>query len=143
MPWEQGLPSSGSSGYVSTAPAVPRGVTLLLRPSLCIYTRGCWHRHLMGLLMKQEASQLSLGIRNVPFSSLSRPTTVGVLSLFWRLTHRCTGSFYLRHVESAEVLKREGSTRGRHPIPVQPLMGAHCHPGLSPQHASTLSLLRR
>lgn len=32
----------------------------------------------MGLLMKQEASQVSLGIRNIPFSSLSRPTTVGL-----------------------------------------------------------------
>lgn len=30
------------------------------------------------------------------------------------------GSFYLGHVESAVVIQREGSTRGRHPMPVQP-----------------------
>lgn len=102
MPWEQGLPSSGSSGLVHCS-SCSQGSHLLLSPSLSIYTLGCWHRHLMGLLMRQETSQLSLGIRNILFSSLSRPTTLGVFSLFWGLIHRCTGPFCLVHVESAEV----------------------------------------
>lgn len=101
MPWEQGLPSSGSRGVVHCS-SCTQGSHLLLSPSLHLHT-GCLHKHLMSLLMKQGTSQLSLGIRNILFSSLSRPTTLGVFSLFWGLIHRYTGPFSLVHVESPEV----------------------------------------
>ena len=88
--------------------------------------------HLLG--NRSASLSLCLGIRHICFLLFLRPTTLGISSLFWRWTHRCTGLIHLGFWERSGVLRR-GTLLGTGPSRGE----ARHHPALSPQHAPTLS----